>query len=1221
MSNTKKKKKSTKSNKKQVNTSKLIPIIAILEVLILVAVSTYAWYFFSANKTLSSGIITVNANSGLEIDFNEADKSTYIDIFDYVDQDKFAFEPATSVDGRNIYFPTSGTFGSTDTSTMVFRDGTANDINSKYLNIDFELTNTYNEAMEVYLSTNSFFKIKQGEDNVNGKALRLAFYNNDGNSGNVTSNLVSNIKKTSATVATEAPTEPALDDKGQSITYYEQFTVYFYNSSTAEGWSGWSNIKAYVWNSSTNAPLTGVSWPGGNMVKVSGNLYYYTFKNPYTRSSDNGPKTYTYDSIIFDNGNGGSGNQTVDMSNLTTSNGKMYIPSSKDGSGKWECNVQPLVMKTAYFLKPSGWVSPYCITSDSTISSINGRHAMTEVTTGIYSYTYPSTDTYIRFVDNSDTGRLSVSTAIPAAAATKDQLYYFPSGGNGALSTIEYSESSIYFYNTRGWKQPYAYVNAFPTASDYTYAIPMIALSGDLFFCRLPVAFLSDSASVPSASRENCKVYFKGENKKGVMENTNTVATRGEDVYRCLDELEAGETVCFKLDIEDYADATSINENSYAVISPGVSAGFQRAANPVNEINLQTGAVESVIPTFASSFDDYIMGSGNPVFIIGAGKTVDMSMIIWLEGTDSHCTGEHYAGNKISMYLEFATKLVHEDIKVGFTYRFVDETEQHWTCNTITNPETGITVSPVMQLYDVAEDRGYIMHSAGETTYNNEKKIRVWECTAPQELVNEPGHELQFRRVNPYDETEVWNRWEAGSPYEYREDAYDKRVVTYTAFADGSPDPTLYEDYITTYGMPSSSSGGLWGAYEPKTINVYDGRRNRFNINGDDGVGNTADDHAFNIGYTYTYPNSRKTVQVEYKSSPNSHFYSFIVPSTIVSQSSNVYFRLYSNVNNTYAINSDLNKNITVDSTWWAGSVQGMFYELNEEDNNAPDQNNHMERNTSTYHSYWGSDVLYIQGRSTLSVSYNSTSSNNECFMQAKFYNGTNTFYSYLYHDDNYKGDYGYGYVAVVPSEGREFTSYRIERCLYSNHSDITRDCEWNNSIASSVDADTGFTMNIIKEQSGTDGRILILDYDWLTIYFDASNWDSKWEHPGFKYTGGSTEWGGGTSHYNSSGRQLYRYMIRSGSTGNFYWENIDGGNKYSVNMTSIVNGYNYYPTGSGSATNINVGGSKNTKYWGNKDNHATNYDSYGFQTAIHTFHYSNDNSSWPEYTPPKVKE
>ncbi|MBQ3417829.1 MAG: starch-binding protein [Ruminococcus sp.] len=1228
MSKQKRNKKSTTKHQR-FETSRVIPIIAVFEVIVLIAVGSFAWYFFNANKTLSSGVITVNADSGLEIDFKDADKSTFIDIFDYIDKQNFYFEPASSVDGRNIVFPTSGTFGSTNTTSMVFRDGTVNDINSKYVNVDFELTNTTASKMEVYLSHNSFFTISEenSDQRVNGKALRLALYNNDGNTGNVSSNLVSNINKTAATESPTQATQSPTDEEGQTVTYYEDFTIYFNTTG-----SDWSNVKAYIWNHDDGNSYIS-SWPGDSMVKESGNLYSYSFSNPYTISG--GTKTYYYDRVVFNNG---SGTQTVDITDLASKNNYIYSLGTQSG-GKYNVTSTPLVLTTVYFLKPTNWTTPACLTSTSSISSVSGAHEMTQVTTGIYSYTFPSNDTYIRFIDNADTGRKSNS-----ASVTADKLYYFPQGGAaGELSTIDYSTSSIYFYNTGGWKQPYACVNAFAAAApDYTYEIPMVALSGDLFYCSLPSVYLKDrvtaAGGTPASLAGNCQVYFKGETSgdSSTTETTVTVDTYSEHVYRMLSTKTDNK---YNLDDEDYSDEVNINEHSYAVISPGVSAGFQRAANPVNEIDTSTGAVTSIIPTFASSFDDFLIGSDNPVFTIESQETVNMSMIIWLEGTDTHCTNENYAGKDINLYLEFSTALAGDKIDGTYTYQFVDSTEQVWTSDTITNSATGVTVSPVMQLYDKTIDRGYLMHGKTYTTYAGRKKVKVWECIAPQVLVNDPlnhsQHEIEFRRVNPYDEGEVWNRWEAGIGSEYFSDSYSSssRIVTFTAFADGSPDPGLYlsGDHAIS-GLPDHSCGGLWGTYETEILTVYDGRKDR-------------DVGTLNFGYTYHYPNSNKNVTIEYKASGYrdlvtdasngyqgdgtyfNNFYSIVIPTKVFQNGSSSYFIDYRGIDGDHAINSNLNTNITVGNKWSSGAIRGRFFEFNEEYDFS---NNANKSPTSNYHSYWGSDVLYMQGRSTLSVSYSSAS--NYCFMQVQYTGSGSNYYSYLYDNGNYQGSYGYGFVSVVPCENNSsssavtaFTDYKIQRTLKGDHSTITREATLTSHITSTTETYGSNTIRvntINQTDSSNDGRIRILDYDYKIIYYQSSNWGSEWNHPSLYSDMGSWIHNGddtGKKTDSDGGKVIYSYHVRSDYKAKFNFPSAS--EKWSVDITP-ADGYCYYP----SAYNVNNSGKVDVGGYnsglsakglhGNGDGNGSGSSKYN--QSLNT--YTVDNASWPEYTAKQVK-
>lgn len=71
----------------------------------------------------------------------------------------------------------------------------------------------------------------------------------------------------------------------------EKTKIYFYNDK------GWTNVYAYVWGSGNN------TWPGEKMTKVDGHDGWYVIE----------VDTSKYVNIIFDNGSGGTGNQTDDL--------------------------------------------------------------------------------------------------------------------------------------------------------------------------------------------------------------------------------------------------------------------------------------------------------------------------------------------------------------------------------------------------------------------------------------------------------------------------------------------------------------------------------------------------------------------------------------------------------------------------------------------------------------------------------------------------------------------------------------------------------------------------------------------------------------------------------------------------------------------------------------------------------------------------------------------
>lgn len=432
--------------------SPLIVAIAIIEVLILICVSTFAWFVFVENNKVNTDIISVEPDSGLDIDFNDANENDYINIWNYLNE--FEFEPVTSVDGRNLFVPTTGTFfdntGDSDTpsspenpgdtqndfliyfdvtgsnwdqvwvqtdntrnlsgsnqgyfemtqhpdddnvfyinikdllptvsesmltyihflrvpgsnnsndiavqlpqhtiypnslyqfkdgnavlgnynswygllleespvqytgqapdvggggtgnsgsgegsgavsnnGSIKFREATVNDMNSKYINIDFTLTNTSGEDMPVYLSSKSYFNLydPETEKSISSKALRIAFYQNDAASGKVLSNRI-----------------------GTSSTGETSKTVYFYNTY------GWENPTAHIWKENGNNDESLVAWPGQQMIHISGNIYYYTFD----------PK---YDSIVFNDGTN-DGAKSIDKANVQ--DGQIYMlgqPQTED---------------------------------------------------------------------------------------------------------------------------------------------------------------------------------------------------------------------------------------------------------------------------------------------------------------------------------------------------------------------------------------------------------------------------------------------------------------------------------------------------------------------------------------------------------------------------------------------------------------------------------------------------------------------------------------------------------------------------------------------------------------------------------------------------------------------------------------------------------------------------------------------------------------------------
>ncbi|MBQ3264957.1 MAG: starch-binding protein [Ruminococcus sp.] len=1107
---------SRNSNKKKKSTKKylnfkslpLIPIIAIVEVLVLVVVSTYAWFYLSTNKQVNVGTVSVDADSGLDIDFKYAKEEDYINIWKYVDQN-FEFEPVTSLDGRNVFVPTTGTMNNTDTSNMKFREGTVNDINSKYINIDFEMTNTTDYDMKVYLNNNSYFNVKNKSTGAKdeSRALRLAFYPNDASIGNVGSQLIGGSEDYSWRE------EKNTDDPNLKHIYFDD-TKWENNQAS----KNWDTVYAYIWNSSDTTGTEYLkAWPGVEMSRDSGPIYSLGFSD-----------TNSYNKVIFNNGS----NAQTSSYNLT--DGNIYSATSSGSAYN---------SKTVYFVKPNSWSNVYVhawrrsgttdqyYTSWPSSGNVSGLDEMKYVGSGIYSYTF-SSDVYgILFTDGTKGG---THQTVDITSTTNDKIYYVngTSGGKYTVTTYgtNYSNlqtQTVFFYNSLGWSTPYAYGSlATNPGGVNTIEVAMTTLTSNVYYCNIPEIYSN--------------VYF-GAKEDTANHRTVLITYQNGYVYRTLETKTSN-----YYNVENFEYSNYSSTEGYAVISPGVSAGFQRSYSPVVGINNDSGIATQVIPAFANSIDNYIYGNtagpvdpttheatSQTVFEIESKHVLSLSMVIWLEGTDPSCYGETYPGNNIELRLEFASSYYdtqqNKEIKVNtygsdtYTYKFYDKTRECWTSDR-QSTESGVTVAPVMQLYDNTVGRGYLMHADTYMTVDGKTKVSCWTVDAPQTVALK-GHDIIFRRVNPYDEDEVWNYWHAGPcagegiddadtpPITDKKDdttypIYDiafsgGNTVSFTAFADGSPTGAILlqngndQSDVNHADLPAVSCGGLWGNLSVRTLTVVDGLQGHPCKNTD--LSNTSGLMTMSYSFKYSSTLHERTVKIEYKASgPNkSVFYFFIVPDALYTatdptantQGLRCTFKNYFNYSSKYAINSDRNtikyrgRNDRYSKIAISDAPCGDYLMLN-------------ETKGQSFQNYWGGDVMYIETNSDTS-DYATTSSDKGKLLQAHYYdqNNSNTNkYSYLYavENDTSFSSATTAFVSVVPSDSSVwYNSCKVEICNYNNPS--TKYC-WTSRIeiignsatinANGIGSNKTFNRNFLQNNENICKITSIL----TTVYLQSAN-------------------------------------------------------------------------------------------------------------------------------------
>lgn len=156
------------NNTKKVTTS----YVALFLVLSIFAVSTFSWFTIRDTATIDSAPFSLDSAAGMRVNKGEEIRNT-------ITVNNAKLKEASSVDGRNMFFPVDRGYGdkgqSVDTSEMKFREGTVGDKNNGYIYSDFTLTGQTGGKVEVYVKN---YKVEvhnrnTGKDEVYDGATRI----------------------------------------------------------------------------------------------------------------------------------------------------------------------------------------------------------------------------------------------------------------------------------------------------------------------------------------------------------------------------------------------------------------------------------------------------------------------------------------------------------------------------------------------------------------------------------------------------------------------------------------------------------------------------------------------------------------------------------------------------------------------------------------------------------------------------------------------------------------------------------------------------------------------------------------------------------------------------------------------------------------------------------------------------------------------------------------
>lgn len=138
-----------------------ISYVSLFLVFTLVLVTTVAWFTVKDTASINSQAFSLESSAALRVNDGQEDLSNHLVV------KGFKLEEASSVDGRNMFFPSEGNFKDS-TSAMKFREGTAGDRNKTYVYKDFKL-NADSDMTNVYVKGYSITIVSADGKTVLGK--------------------------------------------------------------------------------------------------------------------------------------------------------------------------------------------------------------------------------------------------------------------------------------------------------------------------------------------------------------------------------------------------------------------------------------------------------------------------------------------------------------------------------------------------------------------------------------------------------------------------------------------------------------------------------------------------------------------------------------------------------------------------------------------------------------------------------------------------------------------------------------------------------------------------------------------------------------------------------------------------------------------------------------------------------------------------------------------
>lgn len=327
----------------------LMSVVSFIVVFTLLTGMSFSWFTLKVSE-LNASEFVLDCSKGLRVNDTGTSQLSF-------QTSPKELTPASSVTGRNLYFPTDGSDFSSTTETMTFRSANAGDKNQNYIQIDFTLTAQQNHTALYINADKTSILVKSVNENdftvSQAASLRAALWSSTAEGGVPNTPIVFN--PTASTVYTAAVADVdrssgAFIASGRQVAH--AFSEYAFGGTPVATLSkGVATEFSYIiWLEGTDPKCTDKIISKDIQVNLAFTTSWdktqtIRFEATPDIKSKLDDKTYSLSLYYFDLDN--------ENKEVNTSEFNMYEVSADSNNKQWYCNIPgDMRMNISFILRP-----------------------------------------------------------------------------------------------------------------------------------------------------------------------------------------------------------------------------------------------------------------------------------------------------------------------------------------------------------------------------------------------------------------------------------------------------------------------------------------------------------------------------------------------------------------------------------------------------------------------------------------------------------------------------------------------------------------------------------------------------------------------------------------------------------------------------------------------------------------------------------------------------